>query len=152
LEPQPTFVHGRQILDGILIANEIVDEARRLKKQLILFKVDFEMALDSVDWRYLNVVMTKMIFPTLLCNWIMECVTTTNASVSVNGCPTDELRFERDLRQSDPLSSFLFLIAAEGLNTMMNALVSTYLFYGYKVDALTLFVLLTCNSLMTHRW
>jgi len=138
-------------LDGILIANEIVDEARRLKKQLLIFKLDLEMAFDYVDWQYLNVVMTKMIFPILWCNWIMECVTTTNAFVLVNGCPTDELRFERDLRQSDPLSPFLFLIAAEGHNTMMNAPVSVDLFSGYKVDTLTLFVLFTCNSLMTHR-
>jgi hypothetical protein len=39
----------RQILDGILIFNEVVDEARRAKKELLLFKVDFEKAYDSVD-------------------------------------------------------------------------------------------------------
>jgi len=39
-EPQYAFVHGMQILDEILIAKEIVDEARRLKKELLLFKVD----------------------------------------------------------------------------------------------------------------
>jgi len=38
-----------QILDGILIANEAVDEARKMKKELMLFKVDFEKAYDSVD-------------------------------------------------------------------------------------------------------
>ncbi|MCI40481.1 cysteine-rich receptor-like protein kinase, partial [Trifolium medium] len=38
-----------QILDGILIANEVVDEARKSKKDLLLFKVDFEKAYDSVD-------------------------------------------------------------------------------------------------------
>ena len=47
------FVPGRQILDGLLIANEIVDETRKKKKELLLFKVDFEKAYDSVDWKYL---------------------------------------------------------------------------------------------------
>jgi len=28
----------------------VVDEARKLKKELLLFKVDFEKAYDSVDW------------------------------------------------------------------------------------------------------
>ena len=37
---------GRQILNGILVANEVVDEE---KKDLLLFKVDFEKAYDSVD-------------------------------------------------------------------------------------------------------
>jgi hypothetical protein len=48
-EIQTAFVNDRQILDGILIANEVVDEARKTKKELMLFKVDFEKAYDSVD-------------------------------------------------------------------------------------------------------
>lgn len=41
-ETQTAFVKDRQILDGIPIANEVVDEARKSKKELMLFKVDFE--------------------------------------------------------------------------------------------------------------
>ena len=63
----------------------------------------------------------------------MECVTTTSASVLVNRCPTDEFYFERGLRQGNPLSPFLLLIAAEGLNVMMSTLVRANLFSGYKV-------------------
>jgi len=48
-DSRSAFVKGRQILDGILVANEIVDEAHRCKKDLILFKVDFEKAYDSID-------------------------------------------------------------------------------------------------------
>lgn len=29
---QSTFISGRQILDGVLVANEIVDEAKKKKK------------------------------------------------------------------------------------------------------------------------
>ena len=47
------------------MANEIVDEARKLQKELILLKVDFEKAYDTVDWGYLDEVMYKMGFPTL---------------------------------------------------------------------------------------
>ena len=43
-EAQSTFVKSRQILDGILIANELVDDGHQLKKELVLFKVDFEKA------------------------------------------------------------------------------------------------------------
>jgi hypothetical protein len=64
-ETQSAFVKDRQILDGVLIANEVVDEARKTKKELMLFKVDFEKAYDSVDWGYLDVVMNKMAFPVL---------------------------------------------------------------------------------------
>jgi len=87
---QSVFVKGKQILDGILIANEVVDEARRMKKELLLFKVDFEKAYDSVDLNYLDSVMVQMNFRTLWRKWISECVGTTMASVLVNGSPTEE--------------------------------------------------------------
>jgi hypothetical protein len=66
-EAQPDFVKSRQILDGILnlIVNELVDDACRLKKELILFKINLENAYDSVDLRYLGDVMIKMNFPLL---------------------------------------------------------------------------------------
>ena len=51
----------------------------------------------------------------------------------VNGSPTDEFPLERGIRQGDPLSPFLFLLAAEGLNVLMKALVETGTFIGYKV-------------------
>lgn len=33
----------------ILVANEILDEAKKKKKEVVLFKVDFEKAYDCVD-------------------------------------------------------------------------------------------------------
>jgi len=122
----------RKILDGLLIANEAVDEARKLKKELLLFKVDFEKVYDFVDWNYLDVVMIRMGFPTLWRKWIKECVGTTSASVLVNGSATTEFPLKRRLRQRDPLSPFLFLLAAEGLSIMMKGAVDSHLFTAYR--------------------
>lgn len=122
-DTQLAFVRGEQILDGILIANEVVYEAKRMNKELLLFKVDFEKAYDSVDLKYLDVVMVKMNFPTILQKRIKECVGTTTTSVLVNGCPTEEFYIERGLHQGDHLSPFLFLLATEGLNVLMKAVV-----------------------------
>jgi hypothetical protein len=132
-DTQSAFVKGRQILDGILVANEVVDEAKKLKKDLLLFKVDFEKAYDSVDWKYLDDVMGKMSFPTLWRKWMRECVTTASAAVLVNGSPTEEFSLARGLRQEDPLSPFLFLLAAEGFHIMMDSLITHNIFTGYKV-------------------
>ena len=127
-DTQTTFVKNRQILDGILIANEVVDKARKEKKELMLFKVDFEKAYNSVDWGYLDTVMKKMAFPLLWRKWIKECVSTATASILVNGSPTEEFPMQRGLHQRDPLSPFLFLPAAEGLNVMMSSVVRNNLF------------------------
>jgi len=40
---------------------------------------------------------------------------------------------ERGFWQGDPLSSFLFLLVAEGLNVMMRSLETIGLFSGYQV-------------------
>jgi len=69
-ESQSAFGKGKQILDGILIANETVDEARRMNKKMLMFKVDFEKAYDSVFLKYLDSVMRNMNFPRLWRKWI----------------------------------------------------------------------------------
>jgi hypothetical protein len=79
--------------------------------------------------------MQKMRFPTLWRKWIRECVCTATTSVLVNGSPTDEFPLERGLRQGDPLSPFLFLLAAEGLSVMMRAMVQSNIFTGYSVGS-----------------
>jgi hypothetical protein len=58
-------VKDRQILDRILVADEVVYDARKNQKELVLFKVDFEKAYDWVDWGYLDDVMRHMAFPAL---------------------------------------------------------------------------------------
>lgn len=134
-DAQSAFVKGRQILDGILIANEVVDDASKRKKELLLFKVDFEKAYDSIDWSFLEEVMVKMGFPILWRKWIKECVGTATASVLVNGSLTNEFSLGRGLRQGDPLSPFLFLLVAEGFNVLMEAMVARRLFHGYCVGS-----------------
>jgi hypothetical protein len=132
-ESQTAFVKDRQILDGLLIANEVVDEARRAKKELLLFKLDFEKAYESVDWGYLDAVMGKMDFSPLWRKWMREYVCIAAASVLVNGSPTDEFPLERGLGQRDPLSPFMLFFAAEGLNVIMRTMVEGNKFEGYRV-------------------
>ena len=133
LSPSQILSKNRQILDGILIANEVVDEARKSKKELMLFKVNFEKAYDSVDWGYLDSVMGCMSFPVLWRKWIRECVCIATSFVLVNGSPADDFPLTRGLRQGDPLSPFLFLLAAEGVNVVMNSLVEAWFFSGYSI-------------------
>jgi len=118
-----------------------MDEARKFKKELMLFKGDSEKVYGSVDWGYLDAVMGRMSFSTLWRKWIKDCVSTTTGSrrkwknvLLVNGNPIDKFSLERGLRQGDPLSPFLFLLAAEGLHVMMKAMVESEIFKGYSIE------------------
>ncbi|XP_028084934.1 uncharacterized protein LOC114286053 [Camellia sinensis] len=79
------FVHRRQILDVVLVANEIVDEYRLLHKEGLIFKVDFEKAYDYVDWGFLDFVLEMKGFDFRWRKWIWGCVSSCNMSVIVNG-------------------------------------------------------------------
>ncbi|XP_026410615.1 uncharacterized protein LOC113305833 [Papaver somniferum] len=50
---QGAFVKDKQILDGILIANECVDSRLRQKLPGIMCKIDMEKAFENVRWPYL---------------------------------------------------------------------------------------------------
>ncbi|MCH96329.1 LINE-1 reverse transcriptase like [Trifolium medium] len=131
---QTAFVPGRQILDGVVVVNELIDLAKRRRDKALLLKVDFEKAYDSVNWKYLNFVLRKMKFPTKWMEWMKACIFTSSMSILVNGSPTEDFVVGKGLRQGDPLSPFLFLLAAEGLTRLTHKAVEIGTFKGFKVS------------------
>lgn len=53
-ETQYAFLSGRQILDGVVILNEVINEAKRKKLSRMVFNVDFEKTFDSINWGNLD--------------------------------------------------------------------------------------------------
>lgn len=43
-----TLLSGKNVLDAVLVANEVVDEARKKNDGRLVFKIDFEKAYDHV--------------------------------------------------------------------------------------------------------
>lgn len=48
LDRQYAFVKSWKILDGTLISNEVAEDTKKTKKDLIMFKVGFKKAHDSI--------------------------------------------------------------------------------------------------------
>ncbi|GJU24505.1 putative RNA-directed DNA polymerase, eukaryota, reverse transcriptase zinc-binding domain protein [Tanacetum coccineum] len=96
---------------------------------------NFEKAYDCVNWKFLYEVMSQMGFGRKWCGWIRACLETATSSILVNGTPTKEFILQRGIRQGDPLSPFLFLLVAEGLNIMMQEVLNRGLFEGIKIGS-----------------
>ncbi|GJU55544.1 RNA-directed DNA polymerase, eukaryota [Tanacetum coccineum] len=127
------FLKGRNILDGPLILNECMAWYRKRKKALMVFKVDFEKAFDSLSWKYLDEIMGKLGFGCKWRNWISGCLMNSRASILVNGSPTNEFVMQKGLRQGDPMSSFLFILAMEGLHALISKAESLGLYKGANI-------------------
>ena len=132
-ERQTAFIKGRHILHGILILNEVVEEAKRSNKPAMIFKVDFEKAYDSVSWSFLDYMMSRLGFCQKWRNWISSCLQSATISVLINGSPSKEFSPTRGLRQGDPLAPLLFNIVGEGLTGMMREAAQKNLYRSYLV-------------------
>jgi hypothetical protein len=128
---QSAFLKSRHLVDGVLVVNEVVDYAKKAKKECLIFKVDFEKAYDSVDWGFLEYMMRRVGMCEKWVAWMKACVFGGSMSVLVNGSPTEEICIQRGLKQGDPLAPFLFLLVAEGFSGLMRNAVDRNLFEGF---------------------
>lgn len=94
---QSAFVKGRQILDGPLIVNEVIDWFKRKKKKLMVLKVEFDKAYDYVSWHYLLNIMEYIGFYHKCLRWILTYLESSCASVLLNASPTKEFKLKRGL-------------------------------------------------------
>lgn len=91
------FLTGRHLLYSVLVANKVVDEARRLKRKCLVFKVDFEKAGDSINWRFLFYMLKRLGFNDKWIWLIKGCLISSRVSILVNGSPTKEFSISKGL-------------------------------------------------------
>lgn len=61
-ECQHALVEGKQILDVVLTANEVVDELVSRGKEGFICKLNMEKAYDHVSWNFMDYMMSEMGF------------------------------------------------------------------------------------------
>ena len=121
-ETQSPFIADRLIFDNILIAFESLHHMKTNctgKKVFMAMKLDISKAYDTVDWCCLEQILLKLGLQESWVALIMECITTMTHSILVNGEPKGMIKPSRGLRQGDPVSPYLFLFCAKGLNTLL---------------------------------
>ncbi|GKC43047.1 putative ribonuclease H protein [Tanacetum coccineum] len=84
-------------------------------------KIDLAKAYDRLRWEFIRDTLFEMKLPPLLLEIIMQCVTTPSMKILWNSEPTQEFVPSRGIRQSDPLSTYLFVMCMERLNHLIES-------------------------------
>ncbi|GJW39932.1 reverse transcriptase domain, reverse transcriptase zinc-binding domain protein [Tanacetum coccineum] len=121
-----------EIVDAIRICRGIKPRVKENRSKGLIFKANFKKAYDYLKWRFLIDIINKMGFGERWCKWVDSCLRSSSMSNMVNGSPTEEFCLERGARQGVPLSPFLFILAAKGLNVIVKEVVVKGVFKGVK--------------------
>ncbi|GKV31918.1 hypothetical protein SLEP1_g40572 [Rubroshorea leprosula] len=98
-EQYMAFIEGRQLMDGVVIINEVIDEVKKKKMKSFLFKVNFEKAYDKVCWEFIDYMLLRMGFNVTWRKWIQECLQLSTISILVNGSPTRQFPVSKGIRE-----------------------------------------------------
>ena len=117
---QSAFIKGRFIQDSTVILHEVMHEMKQQGEKGIVFKIDYEKAYDSINWKFVEEVLERKGFDQKLKNWTISTVRGGRVCININGENGPYFKTHRGLRQGDSLSPLLFNLAADALDHMFD--------------------------------
>ncbi|XP_019224809.1 PREDICTED: uncharacterized protein LOC109206439 [Nicotiana attenuata] len=134
------FVKGRSIVENILLTQEIITDIRLRTKAgpNVVIKLYMTKAYDRISWLFLTKVLKKMGFNERFIGLVYGIVSNNWYSVLLSGQPHGFFKSSRGVKQGDPLSPTLFILAAEALSRGLNSLHRNFYFCGCDATSLQL--------------
>ncbi|KAL5563053.1 hypothetical protein UlMin_032800 [Ulmus minor] len=132
---QGAFVPGWSIHDNSVIIQEVIHAMKRKKgsKGWMGLKIDLQKAYDRLSWQFLAKVLKAFGFHSVWIHRVITCISTARLTLMLNGAPAHNFSPKRGLRQGDPLSPYLFILAMEVLSRLINQKVEAGLISGFRI-------------------
>lgn len=93
---QDAFVVGRMLEDNVILGHELVKGyGRKDISPRCMMKIDLQKAYDSVEWQYLEDVLSGIQILMKFIKCIMACVSTLSYSIIVNGVSSPKFKAKK---------------------------------------------------------